>query len=152
LLRDLEFAKSEQANALERSYLARQSAELTAAYGETLSGFEANAQWFQNASGNSRALLWSRLAQMSRETAWATQKLIKVAQGGVRQMRVHEPTMSRAIKSVSGPKPEPLFEARVSASASCGHACRIRLVSLVPIPANLVRLTYTDPVAGVAQW
>jgi hypothetical protein len=78
--RDLEFAKSEQASASDRSYLARQSAELAAAYRELLSRLEASAQWFQSASGTSRSPLWSRLAQMSRETASVVQKLMEVAQ------------------------------------------------------------------------
>jgi hypothetical protein len=80
LLRDLVFAKSGQADAFERRYVARQSAELAAAYGITLLRLEENAQWFQDASGNSRSRLWSRLAQMTRETARAMQKLIGVAQ------------------------------------------------------------------------
>lgn len=36
-----------------------------------------------------------------------------------------------------GSKPEPLLDARISASAGCGHACRIRMVSLKPFPADL---------------
>jgi Permuted papain-like amidase enzyme, YaeF/YiiX, C92 family len=78
--RDLEHAKSQNATALERDDIARQSAQLARTYGETLSRHEANAQWFQNAFDNSRAPLWSRLAQMSREAAKATQKLIGIAQ------------------------------------------------------------------------
>jgi len=78
-LRDLEFAKSKEASAFERRYLANQSAELVASYGEALSRYKKNAEWFQNASENSRASLWSRLAQMSREAALATKKLIEVA-------------------------------------------------------------------------
>lgn len=77
---DLEFARSEQASAFDRNYLARQSAELADAYRQLLSRLEASAQWFESASGNSRSHLWSRLAQMARETIPAVEKLIEIAQ------------------------------------------------------------------------
>jgi Permuted papain-like amidase enzyme, YaeF/YiiX, C92 family len=101
-LRDLDFAKSKQASALDRRYLAAQSAELLASYGKTLSRFEKNAEWFQSASENSQASLWSRLAQMSREAALATKKLIGVAQTVSRQMRLHEPTIN-GVRARPGP-------------------------------------------------
>jgi hypothetical protein len=79
LWRDQEFAVSEQAGSLERKYLARQSNELAVAYGKTLSRFETNAQRFQEAFEKSGAPLWSRLAQMNREIAQETRRLIEIA-------------------------------------------------------------------------
>jgi hypothetical protein len=87
--RDLDFAKSQKATDLERDFLARQSAQLARTYRETRSRLEANALWFQKAVGNSRASLWSRLAQMSEESAMATHKLIGVARAASQKMRVH---------------------------------------------------------------
>lgn len=77
---DLAFASAHDATPAERAFLARHSAELAAAYGETASRLEANAAWFQTVSKNSRAALWLRLAHMSNETAQATRSLIRVAQ------------------------------------------------------------------------
>jgi Permuted papain-like amidase enzyme, YaeF/YiiX, C92 family len=79
LSRDLEFATSAEVIAPERSYLTSQSSELAAEYGELLSRLRASAQWFQTASETSRCPLWSRLAEMSHETASEVQKLIEVA-------------------------------------------------------------------------
>jgi len=47
--RNLEFATSGEASAPERSYVARQSTEFAATYGELLSRLRASAQWFQTA-------------------------------------------------------------------------------------------------------
>jgi hypothetical protein len=90
-LRDLEFAKSKEAIAFERRYLANQSAELVASYGEALSRYKKNAEWFQNASENSRASLWSN----EPGSCAGDEKVDRGRTGGIRQMRVHEPTINR---------------------------------------------------------
>jgi hypothetical protein len=74
LARNLEFVESEEASSDERSYVSHEPAELALTYRDLLSRLEASEQWFQSAAGRSRSSL--RLAQMSRDTASATQKLM----------------------------------------------------------------------------
>jgi hypothetical protein len=89
--RDLELATSEKTSAPDRSYLARQSAELAAAYGELLLRLGASAQWFESAAKTSRSPLWSRLAQMNRETALEARKLVQVAQEVANALQIIPP-------------------------------------------------------------
>jgi Permuted papain-like amidase enzyme, YaeF/YiiX, C92 family len=76
----LEFARSEQASALDRSDLAREAAELVGSYRSLLLRVQGNAQRYQNAFEKSRSRLWSRLAQMSGETAQSAHNLLNIAQ------------------------------------------------------------------------
>jgi uncharacterized protein YycO len=80
LLADLEFAESSEAGVEECDYLARQSAEIAATYATALSRCETSARWFEDTSKTSQGSLWSRLAQMYRETSLTLKKLIGIAQ------------------------------------------------------------------------